>query len=119
MCYYSNVDPHPRSLSTLSYKLHTSSQSFKVRLRMKTTLFVLASLFLLQGNCTVLIRADITYNELDSDVVPSQQSGGGGGGGPPPSTPARESVCGCKRILLSSLGPAAHFQPQAMGIYEV
>ena len=83
---------------------------------MKTTLFVLASLFLLQGNCTVLIRADITYNELDSDVVPSQQSGGGGA---PPSPPARESVCGCKRILLSSLGPAAHFQPQAMGIYEV
>ena len=80
---------------------------------MNTTLFLLASLFLLQGNSSILIRADITYDELD--VVPSQQYGGG----PPPAPRTRESVCGCKRILLSSIGPAAHYQPQAMGIYEV
>ena len=82
---------------------------------MNTTLFLLASLFLVQGNSSILIRADITYDELDSNVVPSQQYGGG----PPPAPRSRETVCGCKRILLSSLGPAAHYQPQAMGIYEV
>ena len=42
-------------------------------------------------------------------------------GGPPPAPVPRRSsaTCGCKRLLLSSLGPAAHYQPQAMGIYEL
>ena len=82
---------------------------------MNTTLLLLATLFLLQGKSSILITANITYDESDSTVVPSQRSGGG----PPPlPTRRREYSCGCKRILLSSLGPAAQFQPHAMGIYE-
>ena len=77
-------------------------------------MLVLASFFLLQGNSFFLIRANISSNGLDSNVVLSQQYGGGS---PPPLT--RKTACGCKRILLSSLGPAAQYQPQAMGIYEV
>ena len=91
-----------------------SSQSFRMRMRLNTTLLVLASLFLLQGNSTFLIRANITSNALDSNVVASQQFGGGS----PPAPRTKLSGCGCKRILISSLGPAAHYQPQAMGIYE-
>ena len=82
---------------------------------MNMILFLLSSLFLLQGNSSFLIPADTTSNELDSNVVLSQQYGGG----PPPAPLGRGSSCGCKRVLLSSLGPAAHYQPQAMGIYEV
>ena len=47
------------------------------------------------------------------------------GNGPPPSAPpplGKESSlasCSCKRLLLSSLGPAAQDLPQTMGIYEL
>ena len=102
-----------------------------IKMRLNTTLLLLATLFLLQGNSSFLIiREDLTSNEvrsqqnvagpppahaLVSNDVPSQQYGGGS----PPPAQTQASVCGCKRILLSSLGPAAHYQPQAMGIYEL
>ena len=93
-----------------------SSQSFMIRMRLNTTLLLLATLFLPQGNSSFLIiREDLTSNDSDSNEVPSQQYGGGS----PPPAQTQASVCGCKRILLSSLGPAAHYQPQAMGIYEL
>ena len=42
------------------------------------------------------------------------------GGAPPPALNSSElarASCPCNRILVSSLGPAAQAQPQAMGVY--
>ena len=45
------------------------------------------------------------------------------GGGPPPVlqnlTSDLGASCSCGKVLLSSLGPAANFQPQAMGTYTM
>ena len=45
------------------------------------------------------------------------------GGGHPPVTQNLTSdlaaSCSCGKVLLSSLGPAANFQPQAMGTYTL
>ena len=42
-----------------------------------------------------------------------------GGAAPPPPTALTSSYssCSCSKLLLSSLGPAATYQPNAMGIY--
>ena len=46
----------------------------------------------------------------------------GQSGGPPPVLNLTSEVgasCSCGKVLLSSLGPAANFQPQAMGTYTM
>merc|ERR550534_593572 len=48
----------------------------------------------------------------------------GQSGGPPPVQNLTSEVqvgasCSCGKVLLSSLGPAANFQPQAMGTYTM
>ena len=82
---------------------------------MNTTLLLLATLFLLQGRSSILITANITYDDSNSTVVPGQNYGGLA---PPVGNQMGEYSCDCKRILLSSLGQAAQNQPYAMGIYE-
>ena len=43
-----------------------------------------------------------------------------GKGAPPPlGKESSLASCSCKRLLLSSLGPAAQDLPQTMGIYEL
>ena len=83
---------------------------------MKTTLLLLATLFLLQGRSSILITANITFDDSSLTVVPSQKHKGRLA--PPIVNQTRESSCNCGRILLSSLGQAAQYQPQAMGYYE-
>ena len=52
------------------------------------------------------------------DIIPKVQ-----GGGHPPViqnlTSDLGASCSCGKVLLSSLGPAANFQPQAMGTYTM
>ena len=46
----------------------------------------------------------------------------GQSGAPPPVTNLTSEVgtsCSCGKVLLSSLGPAANYQPQAMGTYTM
>jgi len=40
-----------------------------------------------------------------------------GGGLPPTSLLQTSSTCDCNKVLLSSLGPAATYQPNVMGVY--
>ena len=84
---------------------------------MNTTLLLLATLFLLQGRSSILITANITFDDSSLTVVPSQKHGGRLA--PPFVNQTREySSCNCGRILLSSLGQAAQYQPDAMGYYD-
>ena len=39
------------------------------------------------------------------------------GGGVPPALNQTSSSCPCNKLLLSSLGPAAQFQPRTLGVY--
>ena len=119
------LNPFRRSCVSFSprpnphYQVSRCSQSFMIRMRMNNTwpLLLLATLFLRLSSIlsSILITANITYDDSNSTVVPGQNYGGLA---PPVGNQMGEYSCDCKRILLSSLGQAAQNQPYAMGIYE-
>ena len=53
-------------------------------------------------------------DEMRIDIAKLQAEGGGR---PPSSSVRAAASCPCAKLLLSSLGPAATFQPGAMGTY--
>ena len=66
-----------------------------------------------------LTKGNYIHQKVWDDL---SQNGKGQGGGHPPVLNLTSDVgtsCSCGKVLISSLGPAANFQPQAMGTYSM
>merc|ERR1711971_566989 len=68
---------------------------------------------------TTSARVDIfVFKEYDEESgnqgVPTEETFGGS---LPPDLSSSSSSCSCSKLILSSLGPAATFQPHVMGVY--
>ena len=60
--------------------------------------------------------------DIDSELEFHYKDAKYGGGLPPVTQNLTSDLgggCSCGKVLLSSLGPAANFQPQAMGTYKM
>ena len=63
-------------------------------------------------------QASINIVAIDLTLVQDHAPVSGGAPPPPPTALTSSfSSCSCSKLLLSSLGPAATYQPNAMGIY--
>ena len=104
---------------TLLLTVTAGNSSVSVCVRANTMLYIL-----LLCIATTLARVDIfvfkEYEESGKQGDPTEDTFGGSL--PPDLSPtssfsSSSSSCSCSKLILSSLGPAATFQPHVMGVY--